>query len=116
MRESVPFPMERITACRAEVASMSRNCSASVPGGPTEAQVAPPSVVRRTVPAVPLTQATLRLTADSPRNRCTLPVAVSCHERSSAEIRAAADPGAAEAASATGAAPTTPNERARGSR
>src|SRR5687767_14433165 len=61
-------------------ASMSRNCSVSVPGGPTDCQVAPRSVVRRTVPALPLAQATFALTAESPRRLAVEPVGVSCQE------------------------------------
>jgi hypothetical protein len=57
-------------------ASMSRNCSAAVPGGPTELQLVPPSVVRRTVPVVPLTHAVWASMADRPRNRSLVPVGV----------------------------------------
>ena len=35
----------------AEVASMSRNCSPAAAAGPTDAQVAPPSTVRKIVPS-----------------------------------------------------------------
>lgn len=48
---------------------MSRNWSSAAPGGETFRQLAPPSVVRSTVPWVPATQAVFRLTADSPRKR-----------------------------------------------
>ena len=57
---------------------MSRNCSDSVPGGPTDCQVAPRSTVRRTVPPLPLDQAVLALTAESPRSEAVEPVGVSC--------------------------------------
>src|SRR4051812_45732032 len=96
MRESVPAPMERITACRAEVASMSRNCRVDVSGGPTDVHEAPPSVVRSTVPSVPLTHATLWLTADSPRNRALLPVGDSCHATSAGVIRLVPGPASRE--------------------
>ena len=78
MRESSPSPMERITACRASNASMSRNCSVSVPSpsGLTSSHVAPPSVVRSTVPFVPLTQATCDDTGARPRKRSVVPVGV----------------------------------------
>src|SRR3954449_939012 len=78
MRESVPFPIERIRALLGPNASMSRNWSVSVPGGPTDCQVAPRSVVRRTVPTLPLAQATFALTAESPRRLAVEPVGVSC--------------------------------------
>ncbi len=48
---------------------MSRNWRSAAPGGETFRQLAPPSVVRSTVPAVPATHAVLLLTAESPRNR-----------------------------------------------
>ena len=77
MRESVPTPIERITAVSLSNASMSRNWSAEVPGGPTDCQVAPLSVVRSTVPTLPLAHAALSLTAESPRSRAVEPVGVS---------------------------------------
>src|SRR5690349_878431 len=71
--------MVSATAVRASKASMSRNCSAAASAGPTDDQLRPPSTVRRTVPAVPATQATLPLTGASPRNRTVgTPVSVSC--------------------------------------
>src|SRR5204862_133543 len=49
------------------------------PGGETLRQLCPPSVVRSTVPRLPLTQATLRLTADRPRKRAAVvPVGCTC--------------------------------------
>ena len=42
-------------------------------------QVSPPSVVRRTVPAVPLAQTTLSLTALTPRRRALTPVSCGVH-------------------------------------
>ena len=70
------MPIDRITAWVASNASMSRNCSVSVPGGPTELQLAPLSVVRRTVPVVPLTHAVDASMTDRPRNRSCEPVGV----------------------------------------
>jgi hypothetical protein len=58
---------------------MSRNWRSDVPGGPTQDHVTPLSAVRKTVPSDPLTQATLRLTAESPRKWAVLPVGVACH-------------------------------------
>src|SRR5215211_5835485 len=55
-----------MTAVLASKASMSRNCSVAVPGGPTFCQVAPAFVVRRTVPRLPLAQTTSSLTAARP--------------------------------------------------
>src|SRR5262245_35630569 len=60
---------------------MSRNCSVAVPGGPTDDQVEPLFTVRNTVPALPLAQAVLWSTAESPRRRAVEPVGVSCQER-----------------------------------
>ena len=54
-----------------------------MPGGPTDCQVAPRSVVRRTVPRLPLAQATFSLTAESPRRLAVEPVGVTCHAKSS---------------------------------
>src|SRR5262245_6989669 len=68
-----------ITARFAPKAWMSRNWSVEVPGGPTDCQVAPRSVVRKTVPALPLAQATFLLTAESPRRLAVDPVVTLCH-------------------------------------
>jgi hypothetical protein len=76
-REASPSPMARTTARRASNASMSRNSRSAAPGGETFRQLAPPSVVRRTVPSAPATQAVSRLTADSPRKRTSLPLSLS---------------------------------------
>jgi hypothetical protein len=76
-RESVPGPIERITAFCASKASMSRNCNAEVPGGGTFCHVAPRSTVRSTVPRLPLAHATSALTAERPRNPAVEPVGVS---------------------------------------
>jgi hypothetical protein len=76
----VLLPIDWMTAWSASNASMSRNCSALVPGGPTCCHVAPPSIVLRTVPRLPLAHATFALTADRPRRRAVEPVGVSCHE------------------------------------
>jgi hypothetical protein len=69
--------MERSTTWLAVMASMSRKSrsgSSAESAGPAESQVSPPSVVRRTVPLVPETQAILSDTEDRPQNRCLLPV------------------------------------------
>ena len=58
---------------------MSRKSSDAVSGGDTRAQVTPPSVVRTTVPLVPLAHATVALTALTPRNRSVVPVACGVH-------------------------------------
>jgi hypothetical protein len=59
---------------------MSRNSKADVPGGPTDCHVRPASVVRTTVPSVPLAHAVVALTAESPRNWAAEPVGVRCQE------------------------------------
>ncbi|BCJ42179.1 hypothetical protein GCM10010168_92970 [Actinoplanes ianthinogenes] len=77
---------------------MSRNWSAAASAGPTEDQLRPPSTVRRTVPALPATQATDALTGASPRNRAVEPVSLSC--------QACGVPGAATAGAGTAIAAT----------
>ena len=79
MRKSVGLsPIDWITAWFASKASMSRNCRVAVPGGPTLCQVAPRSVVRRTVPRLPLAHAVVELTAERPRSLADEPVGVLC--------------------------------------
>ena len=87
---------------------MSRNCRAAVSGGPTDAHEAPPSVVRSTVPPVPLTHATLRLTADRPRKRASLPVGVSSHATSAGVIRLVPAPVSRDVGAAVETALTAP--------
>src|SRR4029450_3280331 len=80
--------MDMITAVATSKSSMSRNCRPSAPGGPTDCQVAPLSVVRSTLPASaapapcqPLAHAALSLTAETPRNLAvaSVGVGVNCH-------------------------------------
>jgi hypothetical protein len=77
MRESVPFPIERISAVLRLKASMSLNWRFSVPDGPTDSQFRPWFVVRNTVPRLPLVQTVRSLTTERPRSRAAEPVGVS---------------------------------------
>ena len=56
-------------------ASMSRKSSRSASGIGSFCHEAPPSAVRSTVPPAPLAQATLSLTALTPRSRAVTPLA-----------------------------------------
>ena len=60
MRDLSPLPMLSTYAVFASNASMSRKSSAAASGGETFLHVAPPSVVRTTVPLFPLAHATCR--------------------------------------------------------
>ena len=74
MREAVPAPILSTYAVSASMASMSRKSRRSAPSTGTVCQRRPPSSVRRTVPAAPLAQATLALTALTPRSRAITPL------------------------------------------
>ena len=69
MRDFSPGPIASTYAMSAPNASMSRKSRDSESGTATRAQVAPPSTVRTTVPLLPLAQATVSLTALTPRRR-----------------------------------------------
>src|ERR1051326_306764 len=73
MREAGPLPMLRTYAVCASTASTSRKSSASVVTL-NLFHVAPPSVVRNTVPPEPLAHATRSLTALTPRKRAVTPL------------------------------------------
>ena len=68
MRDFSPGPMLMRKTVRASMARMPRKSRVSAPGTLAAVQVAPPSVVRRKVPAVPLAQTTWASTAEMPRS------------------------------------------------
>src|SRR5215211_6166585 len=65
---------------------MSRKSSFAAFGTGICFQLSPPSVVRKTVPAVPLAQAVLSLTALTPRRRALTPVSWGVHAGAAASI------------------------------
>ena len=79
IRERLPAPIDRMYAVRSSNASMSRKSLCSAPGTGLRFQVLPPSTVSSTVPALPLAQATLVLTALTPRSRADEPEASKTH-------------------------------------
>src|ERR1051325_124139 len=85
MRDDAPLPMLSRKALSASKASTSRKSNCSAPGTAPTCQVAPPSVVRRKVPLVPLAQTTLALTAHKPRSEAFVATFCSCHCACAAE-------------------------------
>src|SRR5512135_2110781 len=74
MREALPGPILRRKAFAGPNASTSLKSRESAPGTWPTIHVVPPSVVRKYVPCVPLTHATLELTALTPRNLSRVPL------------------------------------------
>src|SRR3990167_2616929 len=79
MREVSREPMESTYATASLIASTSRKSSFSAPATGRTCHVAPPSVVRTTVPRLPLAQAIRSETALTPRNRAVTPLDCGSH-------------------------------------
>lgn len=72
-------PMLSTCAMSRDVAAMARKSSAAAPGTVSRVQLAPPSVVRSTVPCIPLAQTTLGETTLKPRSSTSVGLASACH-------------------------------------
>lgn len=72
-------PMLSTCATSGEVAAMARKSSPAAPGTVARVQVAPLSVVRSTVPRIPLAQTTAGETTLSPRSSTSVGLASACH-------------------------------------
>src|ERR1022692_3388055 len=68
MRDFSPEPILIRNTVRSSMARTARKPSDSAPGTFATSQVAPPSMVRRYVPLLPLAQTTRSFTALTPRN------------------------------------------------
>src|SRR5687767_7441048 len=95
MRDRAPLPMLSTNAVCPSNASMSRKSRESAPGTLTTCQLAPPFVVRTTVPPVPLAQTTLSLGTLNPRRLAVVGTGCAIHPCAATDAPPAASSAAA---------------------